>query len=133
MNNTATFSIHVVGDKTNETFTGEFTCKLILSHRDELIRDSRKRELLGSINPQFADSRSVNQADIFGEVFVRITNAPQFWAESGNGLDLLDDNVVAAVYRECMRLEKEKLDAIKAKGTQAQADLRKAGDALGNG
>lgn len=126
MSNSANFTISVLGDKTNTTWAGEFSCKPLLSHRDELVRDSRKRELLGAVNPQFADPRALNQADVFAELFVRLTKAPSFWVESGNGLDLLDDNVVAAIYREVMRLEKEAFDAIKKQAETAKADLRKA-------
>ena len=119
------FTISVVGEKTNTTWHGEFKAKPLLSHRDELVRDSRRREFLGGVNPQFADPRQLNQADIFAELSVRLTSAPAFWSDSGGGLDLLDDNVVAEVYKHAVRIENEELARIKKAADEAQAALRK--------
>lgn len=120
------FTISVVGEKTNTTWHGAFKAKPLLSHRDELIRDARRRELLGGVNPQFADPRQLNQADIFAELAVRLVSAPSFWADNGGGLDLLDDNVVAEVYKQAIKIETDALADIKKKAEEAQAQLRKA-------
>lgn len=123
---TATFSVSMDGDRTGTKWHGEFTVKTLLSHRDELRRDQIRRELLGGVNPEFASIRSLNQADVFSDLAVRIIKSPSWWNESSGGLDLSDDNVVATVYSKTMDAEKEVLNRIKKDGDEASAELRKA-------
>lgn len=122
---TATFSVSMDGDKTGTKWHGEFTVKTLLSHRDELRRDQLRRELLGGVNPEFASIRSLNQADVFSDLAVRIIKSPSWWAESSGGLDLSDDNVVATVYSKTMDAEKEVLNRLKKDGDEASEELRK--------
>jgi hypothetical protein len=127
----AKFSINIFGDKTNEKWTGDFEVKTSLSFRDELRRDQLKRELLGGLNPQFADPRAANIADVFSELWVRILVAPKWWTEKGNGIDLEDDNVAGAVYRLAMAKEQEALTELKEKAEKAREELRQASQNAG--
>jgi len=120
------FEINVIGDKTGTQWVGKFTVKSLLSHRDDFIRDAKRREFLGSINPQLADAYTLNAADVFGELSVRITLAPAFWTESNGGLDLIDNNVVREVYKKAMEAERAVLDKVKTAGEKAKEELRKA-------
>lgn len=122
---TATFSVSMDGDRTGTKWHGEFTVKTLLSHRDELRRDQIRRELLGGVNPEFASIRSLNQADVFSDLAVRIIKSPTWWNEAAGGLDLSDDNVVATVYSKTMDAEKEVLNRIKKDGDEASEELRK--------
>ncbi|CAB4127009.1 hypothetical protein UFOVP75_53 [uncultured Caudovirales phage] len=124
METSKSFSISVIGERTQEKWFGEFTAKTLISHRDELRRDAIRRELLGGTNPQFADVRQKNQAELFAEMSIRITKAPSWWMESNGGMDMYDDNVIAEVYAECLKAEQVALKAIQDAGAKAQADLK---------
>jgi hypothetical protein len=130
MSNTEKFTISLDGDKTGLKWHGEFESKILLSHRDELVRDARRRELLGT-NAQFATDRALNQAEVLAELAVRLVKAPQFWTESNGGLDLIDDNIVGAVYKKCMDIHDAALAAVKARAEAAQAELKKNTPTLG--
>lgn len=119
------FSVDIRGDKTRKQFVGAFTVKTLLSHRDELRRDAIRRDLLGPA-AQFATDRAMNQADVLSELAVRIAKAPTWWTENGNGLDLKDDNVVARVYEEALKAEKDVLAKLIGEGEKAKEELRES-------
>jgi hypothetical protein len=117
------FTISVVGDITGETFRGDFRAYKFLTHRQQLMLDQRRREILGTL-PDGASVRAVNQATIFAQVQVRLSDAPKWWIESGNGIDLVDDNVVLAVFDNVMKVEQEALEAVKKKAEDAKESLK---------
>ncbi len=119
------FSVNIIGDKTGKQWVGDFKVKTLLSHRDDFMRDMKRREFLGPINPQLADAYTLNAAEAFGELSVRIVEAPAFWKESGGGLDLIDNNVVREIYNQAMAAEKAVLDKVKAEAEKSKEELRK--------
>lgn len=116
------FTISVDGEVTGEKYRGEFKAKPRLSHRDQMQRDRVRRELLGG-DAQFADQKTLYQAEIFSQLAVRIIKAPSWWTDSNGGLDLEDDAVIAQVYKQAMKLEEEALAALKKEADAAKADL----------
>lgn len=121
---TVNFSISLIGNVTGEKWVGEFTTKLRLSHRDQLARDRISRELLGDTRPDFASPRAINQANIFSDLRVRLTQAPAWWKESAEGLDLEDDNVVAEVYNKALKFENDELLKLKENAEKAEKELK---------
>jgi hypothetical protein len=117
------FTVSVVGETSGETFRGEFRAVKFLTHRQQLILDQRRRELLGA-NPDSATVRAKNQAEVFAQLFVRLTETPKWWLESGNGMDLVDDNVMVAVFENCMSVEKNAIDELKKKAEEAKESLK---------
>jgi hypothetical protein len=113
----STFTVDVVGEITGEKWVGSFTTRLQLSHADQFRRDEIRRRLLGA-NPESASPRALNAAEVFSEISIHITDAPQWWKGNNGGLDLADDNVVAAVF-----------DGIVAEKTKAAAETKKRADA----
>jgi hypothetical protein len=118
------FTISVTGDTTGEKWVGSFKAKARLSHRDQLTKDRIRRELLGP-DAGNASTRALNQSEIFAQLTVRLSESPSWWRDSGNGLDLADDNVVAEVFEACLRIERESLDALTKEGEEAKAELQK--------
>jgi hypothetical protein len=117
------FTINVVGDITKERVQGTFASKPILTHREELTVDRIKRDLLGPDSAN-ASANSVAMASIIAELSVRLTDAPPFWKNSNGGLDLVDENVVAAVYEKVMKIEKDTVDGVKTEGVEAKQELK---------
>jgi hypothetical protein len=125
--NDAPFTISLVGEASLETWAGTFRAKTRLSHRDQLSKDARRRELLGN-QPGTSTERALTTAMILAELSVRLTDAPKWWSEKGGGLDLEDDNVIGAVYDKAMTIEKEAADDKKKKAEAAQAEMRAEAD-----
>lgn len=118
------FTISVVGEVSGETFRGEFRALKFLTHRQQLLLDQKRRELLGA-NAEFSSARARNQAEIFSQLFVRLSEAPKWWIESGNGMDLVDDNIMVEVFNAAMKVEEEAINAVKKKAEEAKEALKK--------
>lgn len=121
--NDVPFSISLIGDVSEEKWVGDFRAKKTLSHRDQLKRDQIRRELLGSQGGAPTE-RALSIAMVLSELAVRITKAPKWWAEKGEGLDLEDSNVIGEVYDNVTRIEREAAEAKKVKAEKAQEEMR---------
>lgn len=117
------FSLHVVGETTDETWKGEFRAKKRLSHRDQLTKDQVRRELLGG-QPGQPTERALSTSMILSELRVRLTKFPPWWQDTNFGLDLDDDNVIGEMYDKAIAIEQEALDAKKKKAEAVQTRLR---------
>lgn len=125
INNEGSFSISVVGDRTQTTYTGEFKATIVLSYNAESLKGRLYREALGEF-PQHATPRERDLADIFADLDVSLTDTPLFWKSAGNGRQLYgDDNVLAEVHKALQDL---RLDP-KTKAA-AEADKLKVEKAL---
>lgn len=122
METTEIFSINSVGDRTKRIFSGTFTVKTILSRQDQFIADAKRREILGPNSQDALDILKV-EAWQFGQLYVRIIKAPQFWADSNNGLLLEDYNIIQEIYTKCVELEQKSADALKDEAQGAKKDM----------
>ena len=123
---TSSFTVDLVGSETGETFKGTFNCKIRLSLNEQLRRDAIRRQLLGA-NPESTSPRAGNIAEILSEIAVHLMEPiPSWWSGAAGGLELFDDNVIAAVYDGIMLEKKKVADAVKAKGEAAVVELKKA-------
>lgn len=120
------FTINVTGELSEENLAGKFKARPVLSLSQQLDVDRIRRELLGpNSNPDVASARAQNVATIFAELAIRIVDAPSWWKENGNGVGLLDDNVVKEVYDAAMDIEKRHVKAIRDRAEQAKKDLER--------
>lgn len=124
MNNTVDFSVNILGEVTQTNWVGNFSAKIRLSKGDELQKDRIKKELLGP-NPKDSDPRAQDLAEVISQLSVRLTKSPAWWKESRNGLELADDSVLAKVYEEALRIEKEALEELQKKANEAKESLSK--------
>lgn len=118
------FTVSVVGETSGETFRGEFRAFKFLSHRQQLMLDQKRREILGT-SPESASARARNQAEIFAQLFVRLSDAPKWWSESGYGMDLVDDNIMIEVFNGVMKVEEEAVAEMKKRAEAAREQLKK--------
>jgi hypothetical protein len=112
----------VIGETSGEEFVGTFKALPVLTHFQQLRLDEIRREFLGS-NPMGATARAQNQAMIFAELAVHLTDAPIWWKESNSGQNLYDDNVVAAVYAGLGKVREEFQADLKKRTEAAKKDL----------
>lgn len=120
------FSVNVTGETSGETFRGTFKAKPRLSHRDTLLQDQMRRDLLGP-KAEAAGQVAVANSLVFSKVWAHLTDAPSWWRDAGNGVDLFDESPVVAVYDNIVRIEKEAMDAVRKAGEKA-AEVLKAED-----
>lgn len=101
----AIFSINVIGDKTKETFMGEFTVKCIMSPMDLIKSDKLYRNLIGD-NPHFANQDVREYAFVFSQLQFRIVKSPSWW-ELGeiNGQNVQDRNVLITIMNNALEAE----------------------------
>ncbi len=123
--NDAPFTLTVVGETSDTTWTGEFRAKKWLSHRDQLLKDQVRRELLGGQTGQPTD-RALTTSMILSELRVRLTKFPEWWPTTNMGLDLADDNVIGTIYDKAMAIEQEAIEAKKKKAEKVQEQLKAA-------
>jgi hypothetical protein len=119
----SSFTISSTGDVSGDTYKGVFKVKTRLSHRDQLNRDRIRRDLLGS-NPEGVGARAASIAEIFSQLAVRIVDAPSWWTNTDNGMDLSDDNVVAEVYEASIKAEADEVERVRKKGEEAKEALK---------
>lgn len=119
---TAKFDISVDGEFSGEKWHGEFEAKFRLSHQDRLIVDAERRRLMGE-NPAGATDETINTANAFAELSVRIVKAPSWWSETRGGLDLVDYKPVQEVYNKTMKLESDDFEAMRKKSAAAKERL----------
>jgi len=125
--NHESFTIDVTGEQTGDRKVGKFTVKKRLSFRDQLTRDNLRRSLLGPAVGQPLP-RALSAANIFSELGVRIVEAPSWWNDNDNGMDLEDDKVVAAVYDKTMEVEEKALKALSKEAEKAVEDVKAAAE-----
>lgn len=118
-----TFTIDVTGPS-GAKYPGVFKAKARLTHRDSLVQDQFKRELLGPNSDRPIDNDAKAVADVFSKIWVHLVDAPLWWKEAGNGIDLIDNEPVTAVYKEILRIEKEAFEKVLKKGEDAAAALK---------
>lgn len=115
-------SIHVVGDVTGETYTGDFSFKPFLSCNDRIRADRIRRELLGA-NADEASEGASDRAWMVGQLAIRTTKSDDWWKSKEGGLQLIDENVLVAVYEAAMKVEKDAVARVKAKSDEAKKTL----------
>lgn len=116
------FSVSVVGEVTGETFKGVFKAIPRLSHSANLRRDQLRRDILGP-KPEDAGPDAMNVAAVFSKIWVHLTEAPSWWKDSRNGIDMLDETPVAAVYDNVARIEREAIEAVQKKASAVPTEV----------
>jgi hypothetical protein len=117
------FSVTVEGETTGETFKGVFKARPRLSHSLTLLRDQFRRDLIGT-KSEGASQEAINVATVFSKIWAHVVDAPSWWKESGKGLELLDESVIAAIYENVLRIEREASVSIKKAGEEAAKVLK---------
>jgi len=120
------FAIHVVGESTGNTWTGDFRAKTALSRRDIITRDKIRREMLGSGGGE-VEQHAADLAMAYSELKIRITEAPEWFTSADYGLDMLDEAPMAAIYQKAIKIftdeTERKLKAAKAKSDELKKEL----------
>jgi len=123
-NEPQTFTVNVTGETTGEQYPGKFKVKPMLTHRDSLRRDQYRRDLIGTQGGD-AGPRAANIAEIFSKIWSHLLDAPKWWTEAGNGLDLVDEAPAVAVYEAVVKAEKDAYGQLQKEADGAREELKK--------
>lgn len=118
------FSISEKGENTGRDYSGVFKVKTILTRSDVFVSDQRRRDILGPSGETALDALKA-EAFMLGQLYVRIVEAPKFWAESNFGLELEDVNVISTLFSKCIEIENERKMGLSKKADEAKQSLIK--------
>lgn len=103
--NEKSFEISVMGDTTNQLYTGQFVscCVPTLGMKaDAAVMEARLNSDLKTL-----DDGTVMFNRILAQLAYRIKAAPDWFLASANGRELLDLNVLFEIWSKCVEAEKE--------------------------
>lgn len=122
LNDPKSFSIDVEGSITKRRYEGVFKVRPLLTHRQKLQRDEMKRQLLGAM-PESATNDAFKTAVIFSKIWIHLVEAPSWWKDAANGIELLDEEPVSAVVDKIVDIENEVMGKIVQEGSKAKEGL----------
>lgn len=117
------FNVSVVGNDTGDVYQGDFVLIRLLSNRQHFLQDQLYKQYLG-VDPQFSSNFAKERAEILSEINSYCVKFPEFWSKAGNGLDLIDDNVLIEVYAAMKKVYAEIAATRKAKVEAAAKKLK---------
>lgn len=121
--NQQSFTVSVVGESTGTTYFGDFVLIRHLSSRQHFLQDQLYKQYLGE-NPQFSSPFARDRAEILSEINAYCAKFPEFWSKDGNGVDIVDNNVIVEVYKEMQKIYKTISEQRAAKVSAAAQKLR---------
>lgn len=125
MKSLAKFSISVKGDESGKLYEGDFEVKTILTLRERAIADEVRRNILGS-SPEMASTQVATFAFSAGQLYVRITEAPQWFQSAGQGgIELPDFNVIEEIFLKALQKEDERKRSILENADTAKKKIKK--------
>lgn len=121
-NDPKSFSVDVEGSTTKRRYNGVFKVRPLLSHRQKLQKDEMKRQLLGML-PDGASNDAFKTAVIFSTIWAHLVEAPGWWKDASNGIDLLDEEPIEAVIDKIVAFEEEVKGQLIKDGEKAKEGL----------
>lgn len=122
INDPKSFSVDVEGKFTKTKYMGVFKVRPLLSHRDKLRREEIRRQLVGTFS-EGASEDAFRIATVFSKIWAHLVEAPSWWKDAGNGIDLLDEEPVEAVISKLIEYELEITGQITQDGEKAKEEL----------
>jgi len=116
--NERTFSIDVVGETTGIQYKGEFVAKCVLNMAGKHAMELEKTRLMADYaNPS---PGLMGIAISLATVRAKVLKGPEWWTSSNNGADIIDENVIFAIFDECIKIETDWKAVLKKRAEEAQ-------------
>lgn len=122
------FQLDLQGRITKKRFLGEFKCK-IPTIKDQALIAKHENNLNGD-NPIFLDPGVKKIHKMIAYLRFTLVDVPMFWRNSDLGYDLMDDNIIEAVYDEVMMFENDWLREVweakdeRVEGAESSAEAK---------
>ena len=115
--NEAIIDFDEVGETTGKKYDGRFTTVCILNMGKKHQLELEKTRLMADFtNPT---DGLFGIATILANLRVKVTDGPNWWKQSGGGLDIEDEDVLIKLYKCVLDKEIEWRDAVKKKVQEA--------------
>lgn len=126
MRTDSTFSINSTGEETGNPFSGDFSVKGTLTRRDRFEVDRLRRQIVGA-SPEGTPPTPQVQAEAYmlATLAVRVINAPKWWEDADNGLDLEDYNIIVEVFDLMLGEDQKTEDSIKKDTEKVTKKMKK--------
>jgi hypothetical protein len=126
MKTSKVISVSIVGDRTSRSYSGQFTTKTVMTMKDEFQADLRRRQVIGPSPDGTPPAANLQwRAFMLGQIAVKVLDAPKWWLESNDGLELEDGNVITELYEAILAAEEEVAEDIKKESEEAMDKLKK--------
>jgi hypothetical protein len=111
--NEKSFDVSLIGETTGKKYEGTFTVKCVLNISDKRrLEIERSRLSADTVNP------SVSLSAISGVVAnlrIRVVQGPEWFKQSIDNLDFLDEDILYEVFSKCMEKSEEWTSEVKKK------------------
>lgn len=125
LDKTSTFVISVDGETSKEKWVGKFIVKTQLSPREILRKDQIRRDLIGQEKDCQASLEAKSIATVFSTLWVHLMEAPNWWKDQGNGIDMVDENVATEVYLKLAEIMNKEAKEREELAEKAKAAIEK--------
>jgi hypothetical protein len=103
--NEKTILVSVTGQSTKYKYEGHFSFKCKLTMQEKYRLEMEKSRMIADIKEPTEGLENI--ISIIVALKTKIIKSPQWWAESDNGMNLIDDNVILEIYEKCVQAEFE--------------------------
>ena len=118
--NEKTFEFSHVGTTTGRKYDGKFTVKCVLNMFDKREIELEKSRLQADVaNPTNLLS---SLSHILANLRIRIIKAPTWWEQSLGGFDIMDEDVIIALFDKVMEQEDTWHKELKALSTEGEPE-----------
>lgn len=122
---TATFTINIIGDHSKDSYMGTFKVKCLLSPLEMIAADKRYRDLLGA-NSHLAQEHIRQQAFALAELEQRVIDMPAFWEnDTLHGGHIKDANVLLHILDKAVEAQEKYITVKETELKERQARLTK--------
>ena len=116
--NEKTFEIDLVGKDTGVKYHGIFTVRCVLNMAMRHAMEMEKTRLMADFaNPS---GGLAGIAITLATLRTKIIKGPPWWESSDGGVNVMDDNIILAIYDECNKAEVEWRESLKTSAVEAQ-------------
>jgi hypothetical protein len=116
--NEESFSVNIVGDRSQKLFQGDFTIKPRLNC-GELVTIEANADRLGANSPTISPGYKAFMRSL-AELEIQVLEGPRWWVASRNGLGLEDPNLVAEISMLTNKAVNEHFEKIAAAAEQVE-------------
>ena len=125
----ATFTVHINGESTMQTYMGEFKVKCLLSPYDQIQADKMYRELLGD-QLLYASDNAKTHAFALSQLKYRIIEFAPFFANPNQpsvpGGHLQDGNVLFEVLNKAIEAQEKYMEQTQEQAEKMEQRLKEA-------
>lgn len=109
--NESVFDIDINGDTSGKRYEGQFSVRCVLNMGQKHAMELEKTRLMG--NHSSPTDELIGYAVLFANLRAKIMDGPEWWKQSIGGSNIMDENVLVAVYNKILDAEVQWKEKVK--------------------